>query len=493
MPAGNAIQSAYSPNPANWANVKNAAYGATGNGTTDDTAAFAAAVAGAGTGGVIYVPAGTYILSALALNVASQMVRLDPGATLKLKAAANGPAFTITGNGVTVTGGGVIDGNYANQTPGLHPLCVVSAATDVTFDGVTVQNANGYGIAAGTNATNVSGFTVRNCTFTSTYYEAVVVGATSIAADITDVAFTGNKIYNNSSALIGGGLGFAAIGNPGTAYVRRVVVTDNRIELYPIGQAEGGFVDWAAGAHFSGVISGTIAGNAMFGCTLPVTIPDSQNVTVSANVIEGWSGYGIEVPCASSVTSGIEVTGNTLLDTNPRHGAGFDSLYSISLSAAGGATRYVSVSGNTVFQVTSAGYPVIGVGGSSQVLDHISVVGNVLKKTGTGGGAIQAHKIQYLVVSDNEIDCAAVEQNVIWLDSGAGGGTYVARWLVAGNLIANYGSAHTGILYGSGTENMTYVSITGNLFYSAAGAAGVAAASSGVLAAPFLNTNNTGP
>jgi hypothetical protein len=52
--------------PDDWYNVKSPIYGATGNGTTDDTAAIKAAVAAAvaaGNGGTIYFPAGTYLVS----------------------------------------------------------------------------------------------------------------------------------------------------------------------------------------------------------------------------------------------------------------------------------------------------------------------------------------------------------------------------------------------------------------------------------------------
>ena len=51
--------------PVDWFNVKSAAYGAAGNGTTDDTAAIQAAVtaAGAAGGGVVYIPHGTYKVS----------------------------------------------------------------------------------------------------------------------------------------------------------------------------------------------------------------------------------------------------------------------------------------------------------------------------------------------------------------------------------------------------------------------------------------------
>ncbi len=46
-----------------WINVKSPTYGATGNGSTDDTTAIAAAITAAAGGGVVYFPAGTYKIS----------------------------------------------------------------------------------------------------------------------------------------------------------------------------------------------------------------------------------------------------------------------------------------------------------------------------------------------------------------------------------------------------------------------------------------------
>jgi hypothetical protein len=58
-----------------WINVRKAPYSATGNGTSDDTAAIQNALNAAGTGGVVYLPAGTYRTSAPLV--------IPPGVTLR--------------------------------------------------------------------------------------------------------------------------------------------------------------------------------------------------------------------------------------------------------------------------------------------------------------------------------------------------------------------------------------------------------------------------
>jgi hypothetical protein len=65
--------------------------GATGNGVSDDTDAFTRALGGLATGsqpGILYVPAGTYVVQPSMLVVKDNVVVDGPGATLK--AAATG-------------------------------------------------------------------------------------------------------------------------------------------------------------------------------------------------------------------------------------------------------------------------------------------------------------------------------------------------------------------------------------------------------------------
>lgn len=72
-------------------NVQNQTWGATGDGATDDRAAISAADSAAGSSGVLYFPAGTYVI-ATSLTI-SAPVQLAPGATLK---PSSGATLTIT-------------------------------------------------------------------------------------------------------------------------------------------------------------------------------------------------------------------------------------------------------------------------------------------------------------------------------------------------------------------------------------------------------------
>lgn len=102
-------------------NVKDAAYGATGDGTTDDTAAFVAAIAAAGSQNTVYAPKGTYkIVSELlfssnrvrfigdgenitifdfAPTAAGSFIRVSNGAALNVESVISG--FSITSQDTT--------------------------------------------------------------------------------------------------------------------------------------------------------------------------------------------------------------------------------------------------------------------------------------------------------------------------------------------------------------------------------------------------------
>lgn len=58
--AGSSVRAKLNVKLAEWVNVKDPAYGATGDGSTDDTAAITAAIVACSGGGIVFFPAGTY-------------------------------------------------------------------------------------------------------------------------------------------------------------------------------------------------------------------------------------------------------------------------------------------------------------------------------------------------------------------------------------------------------------------------------------------------
>lgn len=105
----------------NWINCKQS-YGATGDGSTDDTSALNACIA-AGAGKVVYVPQGTYLVNSLDSPAADTVVKGDgQGSTiLKRKNNANSifeaPVINLTNGRVTLRDF-TIDGNCVVTGPG---------------------------------------------------------------------------------------------------------------------------------------------------------------------------------------------------------------------------------------------------------------------------------------------------------------------------------------------------------------------------------------
>lgn len=152
-------------------NVKASAYGAVGDGTTDDTTAIQAAFTAAATaGGVVLFPAGsTYIIDPdNPITVSSNTVVMAYGATLKLKAGSY--SFTTSAffrnsaevnydSGATFASnihfyGGTFDGNISNVTftasGGVSGIVFWQvddcSVQDVTMTNLPGTNGNGYGI-----------------------------------------------------------------------------------------------------------------------------------------------------------------------------------------------------------------------------------------------------------------------------------------------------------------------------------------------------------
>ena len=123
------------------------AYGATGNGSTDDTAAIAAAQQAAGSGCVLFPP-GTYQVSGLTISTAGQTFKLESGATIRANASIAGPVIAVSAASVTILGPGTIDGNAAAQTGtnGLDCVRFLAGADDGLVHGVVAQNAAWLGI-----------------------------------------------------------------------------------------------------------------------------------------------------------------------------------------------------------------------------------------------------------------------------------------------------------------------------------------------------------
>lgn len=154
-------------------NVKDPAYGAVGDGTTDDTNAITAANQAASVnGGILYFPPGTYISSAQTLYPNVYIVGCGPAvSTLKLKASSNadllsaqtslinlsaslasGSAGTLSNFGIA---GMTLDGNKANQSSGTS-YCLRFYGYNFRLQNVSIQNGYTGGLLCDWNGTDIT-------------------------------------------------------------------------------------------------------------------------------------------------------------------------------------------------------------------------------------------------------------------------------------------------------------------------------------------------
>jgi hypothetical protein len=153
--------------PSPWIDVK--AYGARGDGSTDDTTSFQSALSSVpASGGVVFVSPGTYIVTTLSLSSRTKL-ECSPGAVIKLKSSAPNSVSLINIVGSTTTpltdvwiDGCEIDGNMAGTFPSgqstyeqVHAI-LVQDARRVSLTHLNIHNVISDGIAALYNSSSLS-------------------------------------------------------------------------------------------------------------------------------------------------------------------------------------------------------------------------------------------------------------------------------------------------------------------------------------------------
>jgi hypothetical protein len=149
-------------------NVK--AYGAVGDGTTDDTAAIQAAIT-AMSGGTLFFPAGTY-KTTTPLNLKSNTLMKGVG-----------------------QGQSIINGNYATNARGVIECGINAAVTAITIEQIT------FNTSSGNSAINVSGsknIIIQDCGFTgsSTNTQGAIYVSDYTARGTSDVKIKNCRFYD---------------------------------------------------------------------------------------------------------------------------------------------------------------------------------------------------------------------------------------------------------------------------------------------------------
>lgn len=328
-------------------NVRAVAYGAKGDGVTDDTAAIQRAVnAVAGTGGTVGVPDGTYMVNAVAqgsmgIRLGSNMtLRLSPGAVLKAipNASANYAILAVSfANRVNIVGGTLLGersahtGSRGEWGMGLS----ISNSDQVVVDGVTAKECWGDGFyitdrstnvtlchvtadhnrRQGLSVTSVDGLVVRSSTFKNTAGTEPECGIDFEPNDgqtINNALVTGCTLANNA------GSGFQC-GFSETFTSPRITNT-----VFDSNTCAGNGLNPVSGGYRRGVYV-----DHSFG-----------TVTVSNNTITGTRGQGILVSRSpNTIVKGNRVSGTLVVGGNTRNTGGGIYIW---------ASPHSSITNNTV-------------------------------------------------------------------------------------------------------------------------------------------------
>lgn len=357
-------------------NVKAAAYAATGLGIADDTAAINLALTAAGvSGGTVYFPSGTYLISNM-LQVPSGVTILGAGkgaSTIRMKSGSwssvaqvgsiNGLGALITKGNTTATNITVqnitIDGNQTGVTaiPGwtASNLCSgihLNNVTGLVLDHVEVINTIGYtvylqsvvrfriehcrilsgqtNVTQGWGAPTVqdglhiadSSYGVIDGNFIDTGTYTTNVGDDGIAlqsyAAVHDIAITNNTIRSGTA-----GIDLALSGSN----IYNITITGNNIWAAQAGGVISQPFTGSGAISYNIVVSGNTITNAVttansskgaicFMDYAAIASPAQgwANVTISGNTITGM-GFGYAIYARFGNT--IAITGNTITGFTP--------------------------------------------------------------------------------------------------------------------------------------------------------------------------------
>lgn len=176
-------------------NVKD--YGARGDGSTDDTAAIAAALASGSR--AVYFPPGTYMTDAQT-GVGDIMLFGDgPGISI-IKLNNNGDDHVLNFNTLTniIIRNLEIDGNRDNITSGQNGQGLrFNACSDVWIDGCYIHDCESYGIGMQGSTTSHTRYWITNCYIEDTLQDGIDIK--SATAEPEDIVISGVVVRAHGS------------------------------------------------------------------------------------------------------------------------------------------------------------------------------------------------------------------------------------------------------------------------------------------------------
>lgn len=367
------------------------AFGATGNGSTDDTAAIQKALtyaAGLGTRPEVFFPAGTYIISQT-LTISSPMllagtaadlyggssIRMTSGSAdvIVLAAGAAGSAIeglAIRSSQTTLTAGAGIrvDFTTSNNGSGTTPLRIENVFVSNTYDGIWVQAANNVYLSDLVIASTAHdglrlGQSGSSASVLDVYIRSSIMSSAP-NADI-DISYAAGVEMNNVQTFRGGH--GVLVANSAQFFFQGVIADSTTGDAYSISTSNDlNFVNcWAAGSSGGHGVSlltvnnfswmgGFIRSNYDSGIVVNSGV---QNLSVSNTALSsngylnstGLDTYGIFV---NQAMTNLRVTNNVFGDVGEDAG-NVRQTYAMYFNTSAGATANTAViQGNQDFHDT---------------------------------------------------------------------------------------------------------------------------------------------
>lgn len=411
-------------------NVKN--FGATGDGTTDDTASIHSARDAAGVGGKIIFPPGTYTVSGLKASAAGQIWELSDRAIIRTKSGAP-TAILITGVDVSIVGGVFDISNGTTHDWSQNGIKV--AADGVAIRDAKIHNSPAFGICA----FNHNRLTISGCTLLDNYYGGIFV-QNSLAgpSNIFDITITENVVRSSSGQEASG---IAVRGDSLTQLVNQVSINDNAVHLPYNQSGETGGIAVTCGADWE------VRNNVVSGGFLGITCPNSTRATISDNVVYGFSMVGIEIP---GVVENVTVARNVVESDGTSAGSG--------IQASAGAISDVRIVSNVIKNFAADCYLISFSSGS--VSQRVIISGNTLTSSVQSGSFTAVYfngSVTGLSMSGNVVDgySSPKSSGVRFLKS-------VAKASINANLFANLSDAAVRIEASDPGDILDYINVAGN-------------------------------
>jgi len=406
-------------NPAAFVNVKSQPYGAKGDGTTDDTAAFAAAIS-ANSGGVILVPSGTFLITST-LNL--------PAGTTLLGGSKSSSLLLNTG---TVVG-------------------IQATGTDVTVDGLNISGNLSVAVRIG-----YARCTVRNCRITGCVQPEVISGvcAAILCSGADDVLIEHNYCYGNGYTNGGASSIFDICLNvQGVPSTRGIVrgnhclstLIVNSIACYDVDSTTAVDNVVTGGNCFSAQAGGY---GILFYKTISVAATACHNNSVINNLVYGCQGSGIYMQTQYRCI----VMGNRVHDVASVQDD--TSLQVAGIAMAG--TPFSVCSGNRVENSGKAGIS-IGDTASTAYDEGLTVSGNtVLNATSRPGIFIRASLLRCSITGNTVENCQGGIADLVT-------GQTTVDCVISSNVV----TGGTGTVAAIQLSLATRVTITGNTIFGA--------------------------